>query len=127
MKDKIIVNGQEVEYFHIDKKLDGTTIITISKEFDVVTAHTSDIMKKIRADGYECHVFRDLKHGIISIWLQDMSDAFGVLNALEIPSDKYEVIDEELNIICVQIGNLPYYQFKMDNTGRITGWEECKV
>lgn len=108
MKKKIIVNGEEVEYFHIQENLDGTTEITFSKTFDIVTAHMSEIMKRVRDNGLRCQVFKgDIDKGFITIILYDMNDLAGVLYSLDIPLTAYEVIDEEFKTIIVDINKLP--------------------
>ena len=69
---KITVNGEEVEYFHIIEHHDGTTEVTFSKKFNVVDAHMSEIMRRVRENGLECQVFKDIQHDIVSIMLYDM-------------------------------------------------------
>lgn len=110
MTNKTIVNGEEVEYFHIEQKMDGTTIVTISEEFDVVTAHMSDIMKRIRDAGYECVVSKNLHQGFIMFILHDIDDAYGVLSSLNIPFDIYhEMEGGDGNWIYVFVEDLPKY------------------
>lgn len=101
---KITVNGQEVEYFHIQENPDGSTEITISKQFNIVDAHISDIMKRVRENGLECQVFKDFHHDIISILLYDINDLHGILFSLSIPTGCYEVLyDESLVIIDIPV------------------------
>ena len=95
---KITVNGEEVEYFHIEEKLDGTTEITFSKQFNIIDAHMGDIMKRVRDNGLECQVFKDFKHDIIMIWLYRLDDLHGVLYSLNIPAGCYEVDDDMIVI-----------------------------
>ena len=111
MKNKTIVNGEEVEYFHIQQEPDGNIVVTISTKFDIVTAHMSEIMKRIREDGYECVVSKDLHNGIIYFILEHKSDAVGVLNSLNIPSDIYFTMeDTDDRWIYVYVDDLPYHK-----------------
>ena len=111
--NKIIINGEEVEYFNIQQKMDGTMEITYSKTFNIVNAHISNIHKRLRENNLHCQVFKDFKHGIISIWLNNINDLHGVLYTLKIPAGTYDVLYED-KIIVIDIP-------KLENNARITG------
>ena len=113
---KITVNGEEVEYFHIEEKLDGTTEITFSKQFNIIDAHMGDIMKRVRDNGLECQVFKDFKHDIIMIWLYHLDDLHGVLYSLNIPAGCYEVDDD---MIVIDIPVLRRHLHQNKNVGMV--------
>ena len=96
---KYTVNGETVEYFHIEEKPDGTTEITFSKKFNIIDAHMGEIMKRVRENGLECQVFKDFKHDIIQIWLYDIDDLHGILYSLSIPAGTYEVFYEDKIVV----------------------------
>ena len=106
---RFIVNGEEVEYFHVQENPDGTTIINFSKEFDVATAHMSVIMKRLRDNNLECLVFKDLQHNLVMIWLNDINDLHGVLHVLDIPVGTYSV-DYDSLIVSVDVPLLPAHK-----------------
>ena len=97
---KYIVNNKEVEYLHIEEKPDGTTIVSYEEKFNIVNAHMSVIMEKLREEGLgEVHVFKDLQHGIISILLDDINHAHGAIHCLSIPHLSYDLLVEDKTII----------------------------
>lgn len=97
---KYIVNNKEVEYLHIEQKMDGTTIVTYEEKFNLVTAHMGVIMQKLRDNDLNgVHVFKDLKHEIISILLDDLSQANGVLYSLNVPHACYEILYDDAIIV----------------------------
>lgn len=97
---KYIVNNKEVEYLHIEERRDGTTIVTFEEKFNVITAHMGFIMQKLRDNNLDgVLVFKDLKHGIISIWLKDIDQVHGTLHALNVPHACYEVLYDDLIIV----------------------------
>ena len=100
---KITVNGEEVEYFHITEKPDGSKEITFTKKFNIVDAHMSEIMKRVRENGLKCHVFKDIPKGIISILLYSIDDLPGILHSLDIPNGVYEVYYED----CLVVVDIP--------------------
>lgn len=98
---KYIVNDKEVEYLHIEEKADGTTIVTFEEKFNLVTAHMGVIMRKLRDEDIQAQVFKDFKHDIISIWINDLNDVYPILHTLNIPPNAWELCDDM--IICVDI------------------------
>lgn len=96
---KYTVNGEEVEYFHLAEKPDGTTEIIFTKKFNIVDAHMGDIMKRVRDAGLQCQVFKDLPHEIIMILLYNMDDLHGVLHSLSIPPGCYELYPEDKLVV----------------------------
>lgn len=121
---KITVNGEEVEYFQVIEKPDGTTEVTFSKKFDVVTADMREIMRRIHENGYECTVYKDLKHGIIHFALENKDDIHGILFSLNIPLDIYHVLDDDGEYVYVYVHDLPGHT-RMDQVVTTTG--EVKV
>ena len=118
-----IVNGVEVEYLHIENNTNGDTVVSYSKQFNIVNAHMGEIMKKLRDNGiYHVHVFKDLKHRIISIWLDNLSQLHSVLHVLDIPPLCYEIMEED-NIIVI---DTPEYEKAIGIENPITltkkGW-----
>ena len=87
-----IVNGKKVEYLYI-RRIGEDIVVEFSEKFNIVSAHMSVIMGRVRDAGFECQVFKDLGHGIISIWLNDVDDVHGVLCALGVPAGVYEVVE----------------------------------
>lgn len=89
---KYIVNNQEVEYLHIEEKHNGTTVVTFEEKFNLINAHMSVIMEKLRDNHLSVHhVFKDFKHGIIVVLLKSIDDVNGVLHVLSVPHGCYEV------------------------------------
>lgn len=89
---KYIVNNQEVEYLRIEEKHDGTTVVTFEEKFNLINAHMSVIMEKLRDNNLSVHhVFKDFKHGIIVVLLKSIDDVNGVLHVLNVPHGCYEV------------------------------------
>ncbi len=102
MTHKLIVNGEEVEYLHIEKKMDGSTEVTFSKKFNLATAHMSEIMKRVRQTGLDCVVSVNHKHNLAMISYHNPKDINGILHSLEIPQGSYE-IDYDFGLITVQL------------------------
>ena len=96
---KYTVNGEEVEYFHIAEKPDGTTEIIFTKKFNIIDAHMGDIMKRVRDAGLECQVFKDFHHDIIMILLYRIEDLHGIIHSLSIPAGCYDVYHEDKLIV----------------------------
>lgn len=96
---KYIVNNKEVEYLHIEENHDGTIEVHFEEKFNIVTAHMSVIMARLRENNLKCQVFKDLKHNIISLWLQSITDVNGVLHVLSVPHACYEVLYEDAIVV----------------------------
>ena len=98
---KYIVNNQEVEYLHITEKHDGTIEVHYEEKFNILHAHHSEIMKRLREDGiHGCHVFNyEIKYKIIIIMMKRIDQLTGILHALDIPYGCYEVNYEDAEII----------------------------
>lgn len=97
---KYIVNDKEVEYLHIEERYDGTTIVTFEEKFNIATAHMGFIMQKLRDNNLNgVLVFKDLKHDIITIMLDNVDQVHGVLHALNVPHACYEVMYEDCLIV----------------------------
>lgn len=94
-----IVNGKEVEYLHVDKKINGDIVVEYDEKFNLITAHTGTIMEKVRNNGLDCHIFKELKHNIIEIWLYDMHDINGILYSLGVPHGCYEVLHDDKIVV----------------------------
>jgi len=106
---KFKVNGKEMDYVHIQKNIDGSIEVTYSEKFDIVTAHMSDIMQKIRNNGLTAQVFRAnaKKYGYITIVLIRPEDLTGVLFSLDIPLDACDWLDKENGYVIVEVDKLP--------------------
>ena len=102
---KITVNGVDVDYFHIQENLDGTTEVTFSKKFNVADAHISEIQRRLRENGLSCQVFKRLEHGIVVLWLSRIEDLHGVLHVLDVPMGSYE-IDYDSLMVTVDVPKL---------------------
>lgn len=97
---KYIVNNQEVEYLRIEKGHDGTIKVEFEKKFNIITAHMSMIMERLRENNLNgCHVFKDEYHGIISILLKSIDQVHGVLHVLNVPHSCYEINHEDALIV----------------------------
>ena len=97
---KYIVNNKEVEYLHIEEK-DGATVVTFEEKFNIVNAHMSVIMERLRENELNCLVFKDIKHKIISILVKDddMSKVHFILHVLNIPVGSYDVMYDDCTIV----------------------------
>lgn len=118
-----IVNGKKVEYLYIHNDSNGDVIVDYDEKFNLVKAHVGVIMKKLHDNGINhVHVFKDLKHRIISIWLDDLSQLHSVLHVLDIPPLCYEIMDED-NILVI---DTPEYEKAIGIENPITltkkGW-----
>jgi len=98
-----------MDYVHIQKNIDGSIEVTYSEKFDIVTAHMSDIMQKIRNNGLTAQVFRAnaKKYGYITIVLNRPEDLTGVLFSLDIPLDACDWLDKENGYVIVEVDKLP--------------------
>lgn len=118
-----IVNGKKVEYLHITEEKNGDIIVNYDEKFNLVKAHMGVIMKKLYDNGInDVHVFKDLKHRIISIWLNDLSQLHSVLHVLDVPPLCYEIMEED-NILVI---DTPEYEKAIGIENPITltkkGW-----
>lgn len=96
-----IVNGKKVEYLHIYEDPNGDITVNYDEKFNLVKAHMGVIMKKLHDNEINhIHVSKDLKHRIISIWLDDLLQLHSVLHVLDIPPLCYEIMDED-NILVI--------------------------
>ena len=97
---KYIVNNTEVEYLRIEEKRDGTIEVHFEEKFNLVNAHMSVIMSRLRENNlFGCHVFKDLQHNIITIMLHDIDQLYGVLHTLNVNPGCYEVYYEDALVI----------------------------
>ena len=90
---KFIVNNTEVEYLHVEEKPDGTMVVHFEEKFNLVNAHMSVIMQRLRDNGIDIvHITKYLhKRKIICILMKNIDQLPGVLHALDIPYGCYEV------------------------------------
>lgn len=96
-----IVNGKEVEDLNIVEEKNGDIIVNYNEKFNLVKAHMGVIMKKLHDNWINhVHVSKDLKHRIICIWLNDLSQLHSVLHVLDIPPLCYEIMEED-NILVI--------------------------
>lgn len=96
-----IVNGKEVEDLNIVEEKNGDIIVNYNEKFNLVKAHMGVIMEKLHDNWINhVHVSKDLKHKIICIWLNDLSQLHSVLHALDIPPLCYEIMEED-NILVI--------------------------
>ena len=94
-----IINGEEVEYLYI-KETDGNTIVNYTEKFDIVTAHMSEIMKRLRKNGlHNSLVFKRLEHNFIVITYKNESEITRILHLFNIKYGSYEVMEEDKSII----------------------------
>ena len=101
-----IINGEEVEYLHIKNQLNGDIIVTYSEKFNIVVAHMSEIMKRLRQHKLNnTLVFRDLKHNIISITYENTNEINGILHIFNIPYGAYQVMEND-KIIVIDVDKL---------------------
>ena len=96
MKDKIIVNGTEVEYLDIQQKPDGTMVINFSEKFNILLATPREIAIQLMKNNFKSTVTKYLNYKIIVIYLADINELHGVLNCLNIPVGTYEINYEDL-------------------------------
>ena len=94
---KYIVNNQEVEHLHIEEKDDGSIEIHYEEKFNLLTAHHSKIMRRLRDNNIDgCHVVNhEIRYKVILIHLKSIDQLTGALHALDIPYGCYEVSYEE--------------------------------
>lgn len=98
-----IINGEKVEYCHIEQDETGNTVVEYSKKFNVATAHMGEIMKRLcEANLHAVVTHYPVKYKIVVILLDKIEDVHPVLNALSIPYGCYEVNKEDA-IITVDI------------------------
>ena len=96
-----MVNGKRVEYLDIYEDSNGDTIVNYDEKFNLVKAHMGEIMKKLRDNWINhVHVSKNLKHRIICIWLDGLSQLHSVLHVLDIPPLCYEIMEED-NILVI--------------------------
>ena len=90
---KFIVNNTEVEYLHVEEKPDGTMVVHFEEKFNLVNAHMSVIMQRLKDNGIDIvHITKYLhKRKIICILMKNIDQLPGVLHALDIPYGCYEV------------------------------------
>ena len=93
-----VVNGKEVEYLYVQHTPNGY-IIEYSEQFDIVTAHMSEIQKRLREHNFRCQVFKDLAHKIIVITYTEKKDIIPILYVLNTGERNYEVNEEDKEII----------------------------
>ena len=95
-----IVNGEEVEYLHIEYPDAETTVVSFKKKIDIATAYMGDIMEKLRKNGLNNNlVFRDKKHGIITITFRNKDEIPRIIHLFRIPPNAYEIMVEDERII----------------------------
>lgn len=105
MKKKI-VNGKEVEYLYINDNNPDKIIVEFSEKFNIVDAHMSEIMKRLRENDLRVvHIHKDFKHDIITILFTRIEDVHGILHSLSVPPNCYEIDDEDpkFKIIIIDI------------------------
>jgi len=93
-----IVNGKEVEYLYVHKTPDGY-VIEYSEKFDIVTAHMSEIQRRLREHNFHCQVFKDIPHRIITILYDEEKNIIPILYVLNTHERNYEVNEEDKEII----------------------------
>lgn len=95
-----IINGEEVEYLHIENSLNGDVNITFTKKFNIVDAHMGEIMKKLRENGLvNSLVFKFLKYDIIMITFKNIEEVTPIIHLFNIPYGAYEVMEEDCMIV----------------------------
>ena len=99
MKKKIIINGETVEYLNIEEKPDGTTVITYSKSFNLLTASMREIYQRLSENGMHAQVFKELRHNFISIIFFNDDDVNGLLHIFNIPAGSYDLNMEDQMIV----------------------------
>ena len=104
------INGEEVEYIKIDTAEDKIDIRYYEK-FNIVTAHTGRIERKLKDKNINVTVCKDLYHGFIGIFLEHVEDYIGVVHILEVPINAYRIYKEDKFLI-IRIHELPKYKNK---------------
>lgn len=95
-----IINGEEVEYLHIENSLNGDVTVTYEKKFNLIDAHMGEIMKKLRENGLvNSLVFKFLKYDIIMITFKNMEEVTPIIHLFNIPYGAYEVMEEDCMIV----------------------------
>lgn len=95
-----IINGEEVEYLHIENTHDGNIIVTYAEKFNLVTAHMGEIMKKLRTNGLtNSLVFKFLKYDIIMITFKNTDEITRIIHLFNIPYGAYEVMEDDNMIV----------------------------
>lgn len=114
---KYIVNNQEVEYLHIEEKYDGTIEVHYEEKFNLLHAHHSEIMKRLKENNINgCHVFnREIKYKLVIIKLKTIEQLTGALHALDIPFGCYEVNYETAEIVI----DTPDYRRLVESIGMV--------
>ena len=94
-----IINGEEVEYLHI-KEINGNTVVEYAEKFDIVSAHMSEIMKRLRNNGlHNSLVFKKLRYNLIIITYKNESEITRILHLFNIKYGSYEVMEEDKSIL----------------------------
>ena len=104
------VNGEEVDYIHIDK-VSNRIDIQYYEKFDVVTAHTSRIISRLKDKQINAIVCKNLYRGYIGFFLEHIEDYIGVIHILEIPMNACQV-DRDNNFLLLRIDEIPKYHDK---------------
>ena len=104
------INGEEVDYIHIDSS-NNKIDIQYYEKFDVVTAHTTRIEKKLKDRKINAIVCKDLYRGYIGIFLEHIEDYIGVIHMLDIPITACDV-DKNNDFLIIRINELPKYHDK---------------
>jgi len=91
-----IVNGKKVEHLHIEKD-NGDIIVNFDEKFNILTAHISDILQRTRDNNLSVfHVSNYIrKYKLVLICFTDIGDVHGILYALDIPHDCYDVVEND--------------------------------
>lgn len=95
-----IINGEVVEYLHIENSHNGDVIVTYAEKFNIITAHMGEIMKKLRDNGLEnTLVFKFLKYEIILITFENIDEITPIIHLFNIPYGAYEVMEDDCMIV----------------------------
>ena len=104
-----IVNGKPVENIKVIQKPNGEYEIQYTEKFNLITAHHGNIMKRLRKQGIECQIYKDLKHHYILILINEIEKAHLTLNILNVPHRTYKINKEDKIItIFLQPNNEKY-------------------
>ena len=94
------VNGKKVENLTITPNQQGGYNITYHETFNINTAQTHQIMKKLRNNNIECQIFHNIKHNLIFFWVKKQRDLNGVIHTLNL--ENYHINYDDL-IITIKV------------------------
>ena len=117
------MNDREVRNLDIHKRKDGAIVVTFEERFNLLNAHHSEIMKRLRDNNLNgCHVFnREIKYKLFIIKMKSIDQLTGILHTLEIPYGCYTVDYTNAEIVI----DTPDYEQLINGVNHVNAEEEA--